>query len=396
MTTKKVIQNLKDEASLNPPCQWAELQQRISAGDLGSAANPPAAAKRTPYLRYGSLAAVLLLVLLGVVYWQQSDGEFPANALVPESSGTRTTQDGASESEAELQNDMAIILPWHQLSITEKFSSVIYQNVDYTTSSKEAIESDNIGARLWKGKVTGYDNSQMESVPHQIDAEIYRIRKVTTDFAVAVKFDGTQEYYPYLSADYAPKDLQGFLADLNLRENLVLHNRLERQYAEGEQLISAEYTLPDIDIIWEMLLSRGDAKNVQEELDSGEQLLSCAIDIKILGRRNIAISVTEKGYVLINAYTAALFCIGEDKVNAFVDYVLQNGSETILARHDIGNDAEDSPPEQSQGAFPGTTAAPAFSPGDVPVTVTAPMVSQGNTPAVPPGDTLATAVSVME
>jgi len=394
MTNQEVIRKLKDETILNPPCQWAELQQKISAEDFGNAENPPAAVKKAPYLRYGSLAAALLLVLLGVVYWQQRDMGIPASYTELRTDDSAENETGKPETE--LQNDIAFIRPWHQLSITEKFSGVSYNGVEYSNSAEDAINVEDIGARLWKGKVTGYDHSQMESAEHQIDAEIYRIHKVTADFAVAVKFDGTDEYYPYLNGFYAPKDLQGFINDLNLRENLVLHNLLERQYTKDNQVLTAEYTLPDIDVIWEMLLSHGEAVSVREETEVGEQLLSCAIDLKTLGRKNIAISVTEKGCVLINAWSAALFYIGEDKVNAFVDYVLQNGSETISVLYEIENSGEDFPPGLSQGNTPATTAAPAFTPGDMPATVTAPMALQGDTPAVPPGDALATAVSVME
>jgi len=70
-------------------------------------------------------------------------------------------------------------------------------------------------------------------------------------------------------------------------------------------------------------------KNVASTGDTGIDLavMSCSIDVNVIGQRNIALSVTKNGYLTTNILaTEKRFFIGKDAVNRFVTYVLEHGS----------------------------------------------------------------------
>jgi hypothetical protein len=90
------------------------------------------------------------------------------------------------------------------------------------------------------------------------------------------------------------------------------------------------YTIPDTSVIWELLLSDASLTNEYDKLSS-VSLMDISIDIKVIGIKNISLAVTADGYLQTNIFsTGKYFFIGEEKVQAFVDYVLANG--TVISR----------------------------------------------------------------
>ena len=55
------------------------------------------------------------------------------------------------------------------------------------------------------------------------------------------------------------------------------------------------------------------------------QNISISVNIPLLGLQNISVSLTDKGYLLTNILeTGKGFYIGEDKVQEFIDYIIEN------------------------------------------------------------------------
>ena len=223
---------------------------------------------------------------------------------------------------------------WNAKPIAERFPSVAWNATEYLTSSNTAIPLRKIGSRLGKYTATGYDASQDPQTKYQADCEIHAIRSISSACAVAVRFAGTIQYFPYINAYYRPDTLGNFIDDLNLRENLRFNNRIDYSCWEGENFVQMEYSLPDPDVIWTMLLSDTGLKNVASVNDTGIDLgvMRCSINVDGIGQRNIALSVTKNGYLTTNILaTEKRFFIGKDAVNRFVDYVLEHGSGRRLA-----------------------------------------------------------------
>ena len=74
-----------------------------------------------------------------------------------------------------------------------------------------------------------------------------------------------------------------------------------------------------------MLLSDTTLENVYDDREMYVSHMGISVDIPLLGYENISLSVTEEGYLTTNILdTGKAFYIGKDKVNAFVDYVLNH------------------------------------------------------------------------
>jgi len=236
----------------------------------------------------------------------------------------KTTKDPSAE--------LAIIPKWDDRTIAEKFSSVTWNGTEYTTSSNTAIPSDQIGSLLGTFTAAGYDYSQSALPEYQADCEMYSIHGIASACAVAVKFAGTDDYFPYTNAIYRPGTLGDLINDLNLRENLRINNKIYYSYWEGEDFVQMEYSLPDPNVVWTMLLSDAGLKNEAGENPAIDlSIMDCSIDVNVIGQRNIAISVTENGYLTTNILaTEKRFFIGKDAVNRFAAYVLEHGSGSRL------------------------------------------------------------------
>ena len=55
------------------------------------------------------------------------------------------------------------------------------------------------------------------------------------------------------------------------------------------------------------------------------QSIGISVDIPVLGYNNISVSLTDKGYLITNIFeTGKAFYIGEEKVQEFIEYVINN------------------------------------------------------------------------
>ncbi|MCL2298818.1 MAG: hypothetical protein FWC27_01570 [Firmicutes bacterium] len=261
----------------------------------------------------------------------ETNGSLPTavNNITNPSNNTSKTAPSAPSQTRSSAPELATIPSWDSRTIAEKFPSIAWNATEYVTSSNTSIPSGQIGSLLGKYRATGHDYSQSSQPEYQADCEIYSIRNISSACAVAVKFAGTAIYLPYMNVDYRPGTLGNLIDDLNLRENLRFNNKIYYDYREGEEFVQMEYSLPDPSVIWTMLLSDTSLKNVASMSNPGIDLavMSCSIDVNVIGQRNIALSVTENGYLTTNILaTEKRFFIGKDAVNRFVAYVQEHGS----------------------------------------------------------------------
>jgi hypothetical protein len=226
--------------------------------------------------------------------------------------------------------EIAITPPWDEMLINRQFSTITFNGHEYWTSYYPIIiDAALIGEQIDSTTLNGYDI--YEEKQYTINCEVYSVKTISDEWAVAVKYDGHDGYYPfrYINYNYMPATLGDLIDDLNLRENLVFGPIYDNS--------SMVYTLPDPSVIWDLLLADTSLKLDTSIIDeggvvlSGVELMGVSIDVEVLGHKNISLSVTADGYLQTNILdTGKAFFIGMDKVQAFIDYVKTNGTAAPL------------------------------------------------------------------
>lgn len=239
---------------------------------------------------------------------------------------TQSTENGAS------------IPKWEDLGISQQYSELIFESKTYYgTISK--IDKDKLGGSVGTETLSGQDN-YTEEIKHE-DGTIYSIKDIATECAVAIKFNGDNDYYVYRNSDYKLNTLGQLIDDLDLHNNMSFGSVWYDYQKDNGEYATIEFVNLQNPIVWDMLLSDKSTTNVKD-FDSMQfnSIMSVSVNIPVLGYENISLSVTDNGYLTTNILdTGKAFYIGEDKVNAFVDYVLKNckGYEIVyVATEDVG------------------------------------------------------------
>lgn len=234
----------------------------------------------------------------------------------------------------------ALVPKWDEMKINEQYGELKFGGKTYSSHSPafEPVSSfPDIGEKLGDAMLYGYDIYKDKS--YEINAEVYKIAKLSDSFAVAVKFEGESGYYGYQSFDYAPKTLGEFITDANLRENLSFNNISYDGYTDfWGQKYTVQFSAPDSEKVWTLLLSDESAQTV---LDYGENpkadnfydkvIMTIGIDVKMPQYHNIVLSITEQGYISTNILSnGKAFYIGKDKTQTFIKYVTDNLDGYIL------------------------------------------------------------------
>jgi len=234
--------------------------------------------------------------------------------------------------------------PWEEMEIYDQYSAFIFDGRLYRANGPATIDPEKLEGEPVELTAFSYGGGQtpedIDYTPeHQIPALVSHIRGVSAACAVAVQYEGTEEWYPARDRnfwDYTPQTLGQFIDDLNLRENLTF-GTIYYTYWPGGEHAEVHFDSVDSEKIWELLLSNTEAENVCKDIPSGQLLdlfdpeegepdtiLEISVSIPILGEENLALEVREDGYISTNlmGMTQKAFQIGEENTQAFVDYVL--------------------------------------------------------------------------
>ncbi len=247
------------------------------------------------------------------------------------------------------EEELAIAKRWDELTITEKFYSVEYLNSTYDTSRHTKIPSEMIGKKLGTATLTGYDEN--EEINHTINATIFEVNKFPKECVIAVQFEGQSDYYVYINTYYKPKTLRDFMEDLNLKDIVTFGTVYYNYWDEkSEKNFNIEFYDVDDEIILKKLFDNLDLENVYSDNDIAKytsekfaQSIGISVDIPVLGYNNRSVSLTDKGYLITNIFeTGKAFYIGEEKVQEFIEYVINNyeGYRIVYVDKD-GNEIKD-------------------------------------------------------
>lgn len=273
------------------------------------------------------ICSVLILLLLGVGIWQlikylNIDPTYKKLSKFPI---VYKMSDDISDEIVETEL-LAKVTPWDELSITGQYSELDFDGIRYS-SRKAQISADMLLDKI--GDYTTHGTDMINDIKYTKNAEVYPVKDISDECAVAVKLEGTEEYYIYVNSHYRPETLGDFIVDLNLKE-LLSFGTVSYNYDEikGKTYINERVDFTDVadEVIWQKLLSDTALKNVHsDEAWYEKTVISIGVDIDLLGYKNIGLWITEDGYMQTNILdTGKTFFIGKEKVSEITNYLLDN------------------------------------------------------------------------
>lgn len=232
-----------------------------------------------------------------------------------------------------IENDVATVPKWDELTITQKFSLFKYNGENYNIGYA-IIPEEMIDKKIGNVVLEGYDTYTKNTYTH--NATGYTVRSFPEKCIIAIQYEGTNEYYVAINTYYRPATLKNLMEDLHLRD-IVSFGTIHYEYFSADKDDNKHYEnieFPNVnnDIIWQMLFDDVSVENVHSDREFHSRIMSISIDIPLLGYKNISVSVSEDGYLMTNILeTGKTFYIGKEKVRNFVNYIIDNydGYKTI-------------------------------------------------------------------
>ena len=261
-------------------------------------------------------ACFLLAAFFGIGVWQggwrdKTPGLSTGDQRWPEKGISQTTGSG----------ETARIPPWEEMPVSRQYAEVHYHTALYVSQVSE-IAAGEIGNALESVTVEGYDI--YTDTVYTANASLFAINRISTDCAVALKFEGRTEYYVYVNHAYSPATLGGFIDDLNLTENISFGSVWYEWTDASGKTETIEFVGLEASAVWQMLLDEPGTRAVTDT-GSFRNRMSVSVDIPLLGCENISLGITDDGYLTTNILgTGKAFYIGEEKGKRFQEYVIEN------------------------------------------------------------------------
>lgn len=214
---------------------------------------------------------------------------------------------------------------WNKKEIYKKFDIVNFNSSNYL-SNNSRLEYQNLGDFIKRISVSAYNDENVEQI---IIANIYEIKNISSKCAIAVNFENDMNYYIYINLYYTPNTLLDLVEDLNFKEIIsissISYNYKYFDENGKEQNENIEFVDIKKDDIWNKLFYDLSLENLCEEANlHREYIMTINSNISLLNS-DIYINITNDGYLSINVLgTEKIFYIGNNKIQEFVNYVIDN------------------------------------------------------------------------
>lgn len=176
-----------------------------------------------------------------------------------------------------------------------------------------------------------YDGS-INQETYNKTTELFSIKNISEECAIAVKFEGENNYDVYVQPNYKPTTLGNFMEDLNLKE-ITSFGTVSYDYYDKDtkERVYTEFYNVDNNIIWDKLFSDLSLRTLYDDsmnpfkYSSKDVKMRIAVNIPLLGYKNIVVELSDTGYLCTNILDLGKnFYIGEEKVKEFLDYIKEN------------------------------------------------------------------------
>ena len=267
-------------------------------------------------------------------YGITADGGITAQGKVNgDTDGNGLTNNDAREIQMSLLGLGSLPIPQKDDDIT----LVNYDYVDFTEEDNNFILNFNDKEYYNSGATVGLDAIGNEIGEYEVldreknsggTADVLAMADVSSEFAVAVKYNGSNNYHVYRNMWYQPKTVGQLIDDYNLEKYLNIYNVVYNGY-KPEQ-ISEKY-LADKEYIWNTLFgnrdletwgSNDDAIYSISQIDRKDRYceLEVICSLPVFGRNSFALKVYMNGMVWTNMVECGThFYIGEEKAFELIE-----------------------------------------------------------------------------
>ena len=228
-----------------------------------------------------------------------------------ETTGREPTNSNTVPTEQHTEGDgsEAVIIPrWDERTLPTQFMEFDLNGIDYNTKD-HIIEDSYIGGFL--GAVTMEGQDVYEERMYSINAEVFGINSISSNCAVAVKFNGYDSYYVYTNRSYSPATLGELVDAIKLNDTISFGT-----LTPDDRTFVTDY---DKSIMSGLLDEYRDCATLFD-YTGHRKLFSVSASVDMLGISNKSLAVTEDGYITTNimdrGYT---FYIGEYKAREIAD-----------------------------------------------------------------------------
>ncbi|MCI8309012.1 MAG: hypothetical protein HFJ45_02115 [Clostridia bacterium] len=239
------------------------------------------------------------------------------------------------ELEKDTDAEVLLVKKWEDKEIYEKYNEVKYNDI-ILSSNKSIIEEENIDIFLTKVVLNGYDDTNTEN---KINANIYKIKGVSYNCAIAIKFENDMQYYVYINFKYKPNTLSDLVEDLNLK-NTIYFDTIIYNNIDGQENIEFE-NINDNDV-WNLLFYNLSLNNEYSNINNDSKCIMTIIArIPLLGYKKVNINIMSDGYIHTNILnTEEAFFIGEEKMQEFIEYISKNYEGFKVIYRNINDNTE--------------------------------------------------------
>lgn len=277
---------------------------------ITAAAESKTKAKRSPWLKWGSIAACFALFVIA------------GTAILPSLFGG----DGGTTDKYKdfiQTGESVIIWPWKYQTVYEKYTELEYDGIEYLGRGHE-VSASHVGEIIGNHTVVGYDEIN-SGKKYTEEFEVYKLKDAAQSQFVAVKMEG--KYYVFKNDKYAPPSTLGELFDLMDLSKVIELNTFSEN---GDGPNKNHFVLNNDDYVWEVLAGCENAPFVEDEkwVAHDREYYSFTITSETLGVYKGAMYVTVDGYLWTNAFNYQyLFNIGEDASSKIIKYAKENSTE---------------------------------------------------------------------
>lgn len=267
-------------------------------------------------------------------YGITADGGITAQGKVNgDTDGNGLTNNDAREIQMSLLGLGSLPIPQKDDDIT----LVNYDYVDFTEEDNNFILNFNDKEYYNSGATVGLDAIGNEIGEYEVldreknsggTADVLAMADVSSEFAVAVKYNGSNNYHVYRNMWYQPKTVGQLIDDYNLEKYLNIYNVVYNGYRPEH--ISEKY-LADKEYIWNTLFGNRDLETSGANDDAFYSIsqidrkdryceLEVICSLPVFGRNSFALKVHMNGVVWTNMVECGThFYIGEEKALELIE-----------------------------------------------------------------------------
>ncbi len=208
---------------------------------------------------------------------------------------------------------------WEKLDINQQYCYALFGKNTYDNTNTE-ISASHTGRKI--ADITAKGTDLYSKKTYTKDAEIFSVKSIDEDFAVAVKFKESSRYFVYINPVCNFETVGEIVEKLSLDKNLKVLDGLYRE----DDVSLTKYKSIDSSVVLDLLVNNKNLEELKEpaEILQSDVLFEISVPPVIPSAGN-TVSVSKNGYLLVNIfYMQHIFFIGKEEANEFINSFLEN------------------------------------------------------------------------